>query len=231
MAPEAGERGAGGEGAAAGRRWQGRRRQVGGGAGGEGAEGWRRVGAPASSARVSQNAVSARGVGTGGQKRLSGGCPFRRVPPDPTHGKESPFAVCPDPAHGIGGLLCRVPQFGPRQRAEAAARPGRSTGAAWHSIGRGRAARPAARHQSAAGLPCAYGPAHGKGPVCRVPRPLHTANYLTIFISIFEIFLNFVFKRFGILFHVLNFITFYHHIAKVIEKFMFYFDIVIISCV
>jgi len=98
---------------------------------------------------------------------------------------------------------------------------------------RGTRARVAARQGGGvlAGLPCAYGPAHGKGPVCRVPRPLHTANYLTIFISIFEIFLNFVFKRFGILFHVLNFITFYHHIAKVIEKFMFYFDIVIISCV
>ena len=98
-----------------------------------------------------------------------------------------------------------------------------------HSTG----ARVAARHGGVvlAGLPCAYGPAHGKGPVCRVPRPLHTANYLTIFISIFEIFLNFVFKRFGILFHVLNFITFYHYIANVIEQFMFYFDIVIISCV
>jgi len=100
----------------------------------------------------------------------------------------------------------------------------------------GGAARPervAARQGGGvlAGLPCAYGPAHSKCHVCRVPRPLHTANYLTIFISIFEIFLNFVFKRFGILFHVLNFITFYHHIAKVIEKFMFYFDIVIISCV
>jgi hypothetical protein len=98
---------------------------------------------------------------------------------------------------------------------------------------RGTRARVAARQGGVvlADLPCAYGPAHGKGPVCRVPRPLHTTNYLTVFISIFEIFLNFVFKRFGILFHVLNFITFYHHIAKVIEKFMFYFDIVIISCV
>jgi len=98
---------------------------------------------------------------------------------------------------------------------------------------RGTRARVAARQGGGvlAGLPCAYGPAHGKCPVCRVPRPLHTENYLTIFISIFEIFLNFVFKHFGILFHVLNFITFYHHIAKVIEKFMFYFDIVIISCV
>ena len=129
------------------------------------------------------------------------------------------------PEHGCGGLLAS---------GQRGVRPGTTSGGGVRpGPRRGTRARVAARQGGGvlAGLPCAYGPAHGKGPVCRVPRPLHTANYLTIFISIFEIFLNFVFKRFGILFHVLNFITFYHHIAKVIEKFMFYFDIVIVSCV
>ena len=121
-----------------------------------------------------------RRVRTGGQKRLSGGCPFCRVPPDPTHGKESPFAVCPDPAHGIGGLLCRVPQFGPRQRAEAAARPGRSTGAAgcWPA---GSGGCGLAQHRAGAcGQARGAAPKRGWRPdnVCRVPTARHTAKVL-----------------------------------------------------
>ena len=77
------------------------------------------------------------------------------------------------------------------------------------------------RRRSGPGLPCAFGPAHSKGHVCHVPWTVHTANNFQFFISILKCFLfNFCFQSLR-----------YSDIAKVIEQFMFYFDIFIISCV
>jgi len=68
-------------------------------------------------------------------------------------------------------------------------------------------------------LPCVLFCAHGK------QFQIFEFNFRNVFFSIFS------FNRFGILFHVSNFITFSHYIAKMIKQFMFYFNIVIISCV
>jgi len=135
------------------------------------------------------------------------GCfPFCRVPPDPAHGK--------------GWNLCRVPRSGPRQRAEAGPvgtdhfvvclDPAHGKGFAvglWHGT----------RQRSR--WPCVLSCAHGK------QFQIFEFNFRNVFFSIFS------FNRFGILFHVSNFITFSHYIAKMIKQFMFYCNIVIISCV
>ena len=153
------------------------------------------------------------------------GAPLPCAPIRPTAKGRGGGAARPEP--GCGVLLAS---------GQRGVRPGTASGGGVQpGPRRGTRARVAARQGGGvlAGLPCAYGPAHGKGHVCRVPRPQHTANLLTILYFNFSngFFSNFVFKRSGILFHVLKFITFDHYIAKVIEKFMFYFDIVIVSCV
>ena len=132
---------------------------------------------------------------------------------------------------GVFPLLPCATRSGPRQWAgrsgrrrgqgtpeRAAAWAGRSDrAAAQHGGGRVRAVRSgraraplpcAPIRPTANALPCAFGPAHGKGPVCCVSWPVHTANK---FKFLFQILKHFLFNFFlQALWYYISCFTLYH---------------------
>ena len=173
-----------------------------------------------------------------GRKWLSGIFPFLPCAADLAHGK---------------GVLCHVPPIWHTAKGGHRSswwRGGTSEGAVWRGMragcgggAAGRAGRAAGRARAGESrrrvwrparpfvvchcastwqsycLPCAVGHAHGKH------KPIQILNFSVV---LFSISLGI---QFAIIFHVTNVITFCYYIAKVIEKFMFYFVITIISCV